>query len=655
MEISQRLISRRCSEILESTNKSLMGCLHHPCQLKALIQLYIEIYRDISCQTVDPTKHQDISCQTFDPVIHRDIRCQTVDQVIHRDFSSQTESRQTATRDSTEASAQAVPLLTNINVYVQAVSECTQAVVPAASTLIAPAIRNVVVSKTPQVQTTRASNLTIVNERRLKEAYAKTSKDCAVLALITSNVDAVSSLKHPSVHRNEQQGSDLNIQIRSASPTGTGRKKLITSAAAGEAPSFSGVVDFKSVVRCNLLRFKSHSAMFPGKGLVILKRIQYSCPMPMMGIVFPNKIRKPRLEFILGDEPTVKLTSSAALLDPTYFVKKAESCHQEEDGIVQESILNGSMKEKFDIASLIYIDSFGDFCMNHSVMMDMFGYDPRDSPFLPSGYEASNDLPKDLYSVYVPSIRSRDIVFFNNEDESFKEIGRGSYGVVYLGRLLKTSKKIVVKDFSNETVCWEFVEHEAQIVALLQGKDITPTFHGLLSSTINENDHSLVQDFFGSGSIETILKHHGELSAASWIRICMNTSKTLLKIHRCHVLHNDVKADNILVDLDGFDVRFIDFGMSTFRKGLEFTASPDYMARYQFLAPEVRENCHTTPQGDVFSLGFLFCQIMTHAKVVQLRPLWKACTSVRALSRPKLPDIIMIIATLEELYIKFAA
>ncbi|XP_050405968.1 uncharacterized protein LOC126821556 [Patella vulgata] len=146
--------------------------------------------------------------------------------------------------------------------------------------------------------------------------------------------------------------------------------------------------------------------------------------------------------------------------------------------------------------------------------MDMFGYDPRQSPFLPSGYEASSDLPDDLDSVIVPSIRSKDIVFHKNEDESFKEIGRGSYGVVYLGHLLKTSKQIVI--------------------------------------------------------------------------------------------HNDVKADNILVDLDGFDVRFIDFGMSTFRKGLEFTASPDYMSKFQFLAPEVRENCHSTPQSDVFSLGFLF-------------------------------------------------
>ncbi|KAK6181322.1 hypothetical protein SNE40_009201 [Patella caerulea] len=437
----------------------------------------------------------------------------------------------------------------------------------------------------------------------------------------------------------------------STSPTVKSRTKRATNAAAGEAPSFSCVVDFKGVVKCNLLRFENQSAILPGKAPVIPKRIQYSCPVPMMGIAFLNKIPKPKVEFILGHEPTVQLTSSVALLDPTFFVKKAVSCHQEEDGVVQENLLDGSLKEKFDIASLIYIDSFGDFCMNHSVMMDMFGYDPRDSPFLPSGYEASNDLPKDLDSVSVPSIRSRDIVFLKNEDESFKEIGRGSYGVVYLGHLLKTSKKIVVKDFFNETICWEFVEHEAQIVALLQGKDITPTFHGLLTSTINENDHSLVQDFFGTGSIETILKHHDDLPAASWIKICINTSKTLLKIHRCHVLHNDVKADNILVDLDGFDVRFIDFGMSTFRKGLEFTASPDYMSRYQFLAPEVRENCHTTPQADVFSLGFLFGQIMTQAKVAQLRPLWKACTSVRALSRPRLPDII---ATLEELFIKFA-
>ncbi|KAK6185924.1 hypothetical protein SNE40_008056 [Patella caerulea] len=167
-----------------------------------------------------------------------------------------------------------------------------------------------------------------------------------------------------------------------------------------------------------------------------------------------------------------------------------------------------------------------------------------------------------------------------------------------------------------------------------------------MTSTIDENDFSPVQEFFGSGSIEAILKHHDDLPATSWITICINICKALFNIHSCHVIHNDVKADNILVDLDGFDVRFIDFGMSTFRKGLEFTASSDYMTKYKFVAPEVRENCHSTPQSEIFSLGYLFCQIMTQARVVQLRPLWKTCSSTRALSRPRLPHII---ATLEEL------
>ena len=81
-------------------------------------------------------------------------------------------------------------------------------------------------------------------------------------------------------------------------------------------------------------------------------------------------------------------------------------------------------------------------------------------------------------------------------------------------------------------------------------------------------------------------------------------------MHDKGILHNDIKSDNILVDLRPNDVRiyFIDFGQATFRSGgiLHFDEGDD---SEDYLAPEVCSGLKSSPESDIYSLGVIFCDI----------------------------------------------
>ncbi|ESP01133.1 hypothetical protein LOTGIDRAFT_172762 [Lottia gigantea] len=329
-------------------------------------------------------------------------------------------------------------------------------------------------------------------------------------------------------------------------------------------------------------------------------------------------------------------------------VHYANSSNNDTSSCEHDTINNedySSFEKEFDIRNLVTINSFGHFSLDNSTMLSMFGFDPRNSPFVPCGYIDIGHLPETLNSIVLQDIKRSDIRYEINDDNSYNEIGRGSFGVVYLASMKNIKNKVVIKEFHHHGVSWEDIEREAQILSYLKGQDITPNFLGVLTPRKKSRNYSLVQEYYGHGNVEDIYLEY-DLPPDAWIIICKNICKSLFQIHCNHILFNDLKSDNILVDLNTLDIRFIDFGMATFRKGMRFEGCSGSLGEYLFYAPEVREGCFSTPQSDIYSLGFLFKQIIKRANVYQLFPLYNSCTQIQAIYRPTLPEIMEILDTL---------
>ena len=95
-------------------------------------------------------------------------------------------------------------------------------------------------------------------------------------------------------------------------------------------------------------------------------------------------------------------------------------------------------------------------------------------------------------------------------------------------------------------------------------------------------------------------------------------------LHKCGIVHRDVKLENILVDADRH-VRLADFGVSriidgrlksdlrvnsTFVTG-ETTGTRPVMGTYFYIPKEVRGGAPATPQTDFYALGVAFFRLLT--------------------------------------------
>ncbi|XP_070207870.1 uncharacterized protein [Littorina saxatilis] len=282
-------------------------------------------------------------------------------------------------------------------------------------------------------------------------------------------------------------------------------------------------------------------------------------------------------------------------------------------------------------------------------MIEAYGYNPlSESPFTARGYPPLALDSATLDHISVPFVKRKALVFLRTDKEEFVEVGRGTYGCVYLAQATtrRGTAKVVVKDFFTDSTSWELIVHEARMLCYLQDTGVIPHFYGLLKRRSLGDDFSLIQQYFAQGkTLHTALADKEHLSPEVWLDVAWQLACGLLLIHERHVLLNDLKGDNVLIDLrrERKIIKYIDLGMATYRKGLNFHLPEDQMSKFNFLSPEVRAGAYTSPMSDVYSLGYLLEQINRLAHLPVLRDVTKRCTDDVPADRPHLPDVVDIL------------
>ncbi|KAK7469569.1 hypothetical protein BaRGS_00036417 [Batillaria attramentaria] len=279
-------------------------------------------------------------------------------------------------------------------------------------------------------------------------------------------------------------------------------------------------------------------------------------------------------------------------------------------------------------------------------MVQAYGYNPLTvSPFTARGYPRLAHDESNLDHVTVPFVKRKALIFLRSDKQEFVEVGRGTYGCVYLAQATtrRGTAKVVVKDFFTDSTTWELIVHEARMLSYLQDTGVIPHFYGLLKRRSLGDDYSLIMQYFGQGkTLHTALVNKEDLPALIWQDVAWQLARGLLLIHERHVLLNDLKGDNVLIDMrrERKVIKYIDLGMATYRKGLNFHLPEDQMSKFNFLAPEVRAGAFTSPMSDVYSLGYLLDQINRLAKLQALHETSQKCMDDLPADRPHLPLVV---------------
>ncbi|WPG97524.1 Hypothetical protein R9X50_00030100 [Acrodontium crateriforme] len=147
-------------------------------------------------------------------------------------------------------------------------------------------------------------------------------------------------------------------------------------------------------------------------------------------------------------------------------------------------------------------------------------------------------------------------------------IGKGTFGRVYLGMNTTTGELLAVKQVEVQAKGPN--ADPARIREMVKALDIEiDTMQHLdhvnivqyLGCERKEFSISIFLEYISGGSVGSCLRKHGKFEEAIVSSLTRQTLNGLAYLHSQGILHRDLKADNILLDLDG-TCKISDFGIS---------------------------------------------------------------------------------------------
>ncbi|XP_038045077.1 mitogen-activated protein kinase kinase kinase 2-like [Patiria miniata] len=188
-------------------------------------------------------------------------------------------------------------------------------------------------------------------------------------------------------------------------------------------------------------------------------------------------------------------------------------------------------------------------------------------PFQPGGVQRPpNVLPR----TELEPIAVLDAADFIDPPDGQTVLGRGAFGEVTLKYQLSTGRWVAYKsllrddDRNNDR---DNVILEGQAMQMLSNHTSFPKVYGVV---LRDSQKALVSEFLGDELTARPLTltdalYGGrplELTQDEWCKIALDIVEGVRYMHRCNLLHMDIKTDNILLveGADRWSARIIDFG-----------------------------------------------------------------------------------------------
>ncbi|WP_099468552.1 Stk1 family PASTA domain-containing Ser/Thr kinase [Konateibacter massiliensis] len=199
-------------------------------------------------------------------------------------------------------------------------------------------------------------------------------------------------------------------------------------------------------------------------------------------------------------------------------------------------------------------------------------------------------------------------MFLGDRYEILEPVGSGGMSDVYRGKDHKLNRyiaiKVLKKEFSNDKNFVSKFRIEAQSAAGLAHPNIVNVY----DVGDEEGIYYIVMELVEGITLKNYIQKKGRLSVKEAISIAIQMSMGIEAAHNNHIIHRDIKPQNIIISRDG-KVKVTDFGIA--RAASSNTISSNVMGSVHYTSPEQARGGYSDEKSDIYSLGITIYEMLT--------------------------------------------
>lgn len=194
-------------------------------------------------------------------------------------------------------------------------------------------------------------------------------------------------------------------------------------------------------------------------------------------------------------------------------------------------------------------------------------------------------------------------------------LGYGGMGAVYEATQLSLNKPVAVKflytKFEKDANIIRRFKQEIDILAKLDHPNVV----AVLECGTSDSPIYYVMEYIKGNSLNTYIQKNGMMSEDA-LRYALQIAAGLQHAHQHHVIHRDIKPDNVLIDQYG-NAKLTDFGiagvvMDDNPYSTRITQETTCMGTLAYMSPEQKISAATADErSDIYSFGVMVYQMLT--------------------------------------------
>jgi WD40 repeat protein/TPR repeat protein len=227
------------------------------------------------------------------------------------------------------------------------------------------------------------------------------------------------------------------------------------------------------------------------------------------------------------------------------------------------------------------------------------------TPPAPTGSPASERLVDGLGKINI------SIAIAYQDLSVGKELGKGTYGIVYQGEHNYTAvaiKKLINQELKAASL--EEFKREVSIMATLRN----PYVVILYGACFDKPHYAIVMEYLPKGSLFDVLQSEEELTWSLRYHMGLDIAYGMAYLHKQGIIHADLKSLNVLLDKD-YRAKISDFGMSKVKSSSSAATLMGAASggSTRWMAPELfndeDEAAKSTKASDVYSYGIVLWEL----------------------------------------------